>query len=202
MCIIGPMATVSSTRTPADLALAVKKAVAALADLQKELGVSAPSYTAKQKRRTARFRTGGESVIATIANVATHTGTTVATLPLDEMKDLLAMATSVERLHLHVEKLDKDLSAFVFGARAAAWSTAMQYYALLQRMAKRNGNIAKLLEPVKKFMSVHDPRPRRVEGEPSRATQRAVKKAKKAIARLPPAAVDQAIAERAAKKKG
>lgn len=179
----------------------MKKAIATIKALQKELGIVGPNLTAKQKRLTARYRTGGNRVIATISDVARHTGTTVGTLPLDEMSELLAMATTVEELRSHLGDFDKRVSDFVFSARAAAWSSAMQYYALLQRMAKRNGTIAEMLQPVKKFMSVHDPRARRVEGEPSRASQRAVKKAKKAIARLPPAAVDQAIAERAAKKK-
>jgi hypothetical protein len=159
------MRTVSSTRTPAELALAVRKAIATLHALEKDLGISAPNLTARQKQRTARYRKGGDSVIGTLSAVATQSGATVGTLPVDEMHDMLAMAKSVDELRLKLSIFDAHLSAFAFSARAAAWSTAMQYYALLQRMAKRNGNIAEALAPVTKFMSMHDPRRKRAAGK-------------------------------------
>jgi hypothetical protein len=198
------MRTVSSTRTASALALAVKDAMAKLEELERELGISAPTLSPVQKKHTARFRKGGDKVIATLANVATQSGTTVGALPVSEMTDLLAMADSIVRLRQCVGKLDGMLGSFVFTARATAWSTAMHYYALLQRMAKRNGEIAKTLEPVKKFMSVHDPRPKRAVGDASRSAERAVKKAQRTLAGAPKAVVEQVDAEmaaRAAKKK-
>jgi hypothetical protein len=197
--MIALMATVTASRTPAQLAQLVKQAIAEIDALEEGLGVTAPNLSAAAKRRTARYRKGGSKVISTIGSIAKQNGLELPRIPVSEMSDQMAIADAIESLGWRVTSLQSRLANVVFSARAGAWQTAMQYYALLQRIARRNAAIAKALEPVTKFMSVHDPRRKRQVGDPTRAQERAVKKAAKVLARNP-AAVDVAAAQAAKRK--
>jgi hypothetical protein len=175
------MRTVKATRTPAELTRAVSRAIQALDALQQELGITAPTLSSAMKRHTARYRKGGHKVISTIGSVASQQRVDFPGSPVSEMRDQLAIADAIDALATRVEKLKLYLDNFVFSARADAWQTAMQYYALLRRMARTNGEIAVALEPVTKFMSMHDPRGKRQVGEPTRPQVRAVKRATKVL---------------------
>jgi hypothetical protein len=175
------MPTIAVSHTPAELRRVVQEAMAAIEALEQGLGIKAPTLSAAAKRRTARYRKGGDQMIATIGNIARHNRLEAPRMPVSQMTDLLKIATAIEGLNQRVTKLQLKLSTAVFCARAEAWQTAMLYYALLQRVARRNAEITAALAPVKKFMSVHDPRPKRQPGEPSRAQVRAAKRAQKVL---------------------
>jgi hypothetical protein len=176
------MPTVTVKHTPEELARVVEEAVAAIQALERGLGIKAPNLTASGKRRTARYRKGGAKMIVIIGNIARQNHLEAPLLPVSQMADSLSIAAALERLGDSVTILQARLATAVFCARADAWQTAMQYYALLQRVARRNSGVAAQLEPVKKFMSVHDPRPKRQPGEPSRTQVRAAKRAQKVLA--------------------
>jgi hypothetical protein len=182
------MATVTTTRTPAELAQVVKDAIAAIDALEKGLGITAPSLSPTMKRHTARYRKGGDAVISTIGSIVAQNRLEFPRTPVSEMRNLMAIADTIERLRSRTALLQIHLAAMIFSARASAWQTAMQYYALLKRVARKNGEIRKTLEPVAKFMSMHDPRKKRQVGEPTRPAQRAAKKAAKVLERSPAAA--------------
>jgi hypothetical protein len=191
-CMIAPMAAVTVNRTLADLTRAVQEAIATIDALEKGLGVKAPNLSPASKRRTARYRKGGDKVISTIGSVALQQRLDLPRMPVSEMADQLQIASTISSLLLRVTILGATLGNIVFSARADAWQTAMQYYALLQRVARRNTQVAAALEPVTRFMSVHDPRRKRQVGDPTRPQERAVKKAQRTLARLPPAAIEAA----------
>lgn len=195
-CEMSRMPRVTANRTPAELTSAVNRAIADLDALDEELGIVVPKLSPSMKRRTARYRKGGSKLIAILGNVARQQGVDFPSSPVSEMMEQLAIANALEALAMRVTVLETHLGNAVFSARATAWQSAMQYYALLRRMARSNRELATALEPVKQYMSMHDPRGKKVVGEPSRRTERAVKKAQKVVARNPAAA-----AEMAAKKK-
>lgn len=103
-------------------------------------------------------------------------------MPVSDMADQLAIAKAVQALITRLTTFQAHLSNAVFSARADAWQIAVQYYALFQRLARSNRKVATQLEPVRKFMSVHDPRPKRDVGDPTRAQVRAAKRAQKVLA--------------------
>ena len=179
------MLTVKVTRTPAELTRAVDRAIQAVDALEQELGIKAPRLSPTQKRHTARYRKGGHKVISTVGSVASQQRVDFPGSPVSQMIEQLAIADAIEALGSRVEKLQLDLANVVFSARADAWRTAMQYYALLRRMAQNNREIAAALEPVTKFMSMHDPRGKKPVGELTRPQTRALKKAVKVLERDP-----------------
>ena len=195
-CEISRMPKVSASRTPAELASAVQRAIADLDALDEDLGIVVPKLSPSMKRHTARYRKGGEKLIAILGNLARQQGVDFPSSPVSEMTEQLAIANALEALTMRVTVLQTHLGNAVFSARASAWQSAMQYYALLRRMARSNRELAAALEPVKQYMSMHDPRGKKVVGEPSRRTERAVKKAQKVVARYP-----EAAAEMVARKK-
>jgi hypothetical protein len=176
------------TKTPsaAQLAESVEKAVAALDALEKGLGITAPPISAVVKRHTARFKKGGDKVVAVIGDLAGAKGLESGVLQVAQMNEQLATGAALMPLVLRLAKLSARIDDIIFGQRAAAWKTAMDFYAILQRQARSDAGIARGLQPVTKFMSMHDPRKKRPPGGPTRASEKSAKKAVAVLERNAP----------------
>jgi hypothetical protein len=146
-----------SARAKAALDAYVAQSKSKLDDVESKLGSEAPQLTADDKRRTAKFRRGAERIIPHIGTMLTAAGIDTAGLSVEQMISDLERAQSLAELQRRVEALLKRVSDEVFAAQASSWNTAMAGYALLQRKARNNGDIAAQLEPVTTFFAYRTP---------------------------------------------
>jgi hypothetical protein len=146
-----------SARAKAALIAFVAQSKTKLDDVEAKLGTQAPQLTADDKRRTAKFRKGAERIIPHVATVLTAAGIDAPGLSVDQMVSDLERAQTLGDLQRRLEALLKRVSDEVFAAQASSWNTAMAGYAVLQRVARKNGDIATLLEPVATFFAYRTP---------------------------------------------
>src|SRR4029077_18762715 len=65
-------------------------------------------------------------------------------------------AQTLAPLQSRLQKITKRVDDEVFGAQTEAWDMGLQFYSLIRRRAKTDGNIQKAVEPlVKSFSSRH-----------------------------------------------
>ncbi len=145
----------------AQLVQSVKAAVAALDAIEKSLGFSVTPMSGSDKRHTARFKKGGEKVVEVVGNMATQHDLESGALKVAPMKEQLATANALSPLVTRLSLFSGMVDEVVFAQKAAAWQTAMRFYAMLRRIARNDNTVAVGLKPVTQFMSMHDPRRKR-----------------------------------------
>jgi hypothetical protein len=131
------------------------------------------------------MRKGGEAIAATIGALAQQHQ---AELPSVQVAPMIAALSKVETLQplvTSVAAFAQRLDDTVFSAQSAAWTIALQLYALLQRMAATNGALASALAPVTDFMAYRHPAAREP-GQPTKPQQRALKKSVAKVKKLAP----------------
>jgi len=140
--------TSTSPALPAnDLDTTVTQAIGQLSAIETSLG-TAPPITATDKRRSIKMRKGGEAIAATIGALAQQHQ---AELPSVQVAPMIAALSKVETLQplvTSVAAFAQRLDDTVFSAQSAAWTIALQLYALLQRMAATNGALASALPAI------------------------------------------------------
>jgi hypothetical protein len=146
-----------SARSGAMLEAFVAQSKSKLDDVEAKLGTEAPQLTADDKRRTAKLRKGGDRIVEHLGVVLASARIDAAGLSVDQMLSDLERAQTLEELQRRIDSLSKRVSDEVFAARASSWSTAMAGYAVLQRMANNNGEIAAQIEPVATFFAYRTP---------------------------------------------
>ena len=146
-----------SVRSGAALMAFVAQSKSKLDEVEAKLGTEAPQLTADDKRRTAKLRKGADRIVAHLGVVLTSAGIDAAGLSVDQMLSDLERAQTLEELQRRIDSLSKRVSDEVFAARASSWTTAMAGYAVLQRLAKKNGDVATQIEPVVTFFAYRTP---------------------------------------------
>ncbi len=146
-----------SIRSGAMLKAFVMQSKAKLDDVESKLGTEAPQLTADDKRRTAKLRKGADRIVAHLGVVLTSARIDAAGLSVDQMLSDLERAQTLEELQRRIDSLSKRVSDEIFAARASSWSTAMAGYAVLQRMARKNGEISEQIAPVATFFAYRTP---------------------------------------------
>jgi hypothetical protein len=146
--------SVKSNPTLADV---VTEANGHLADTEAKLGPQAPQLTADDKRRSVKFRKGAERIIPALAALLRSAGIDATGLSVDQMTSDLQRAQTLQPLQARLQSMLKRVGDEVFTAQASSLGTAMSGYAVLQHMAKRNGDIATQLEPISSFFAYRNP---------------------------------------------
>ena len=124
-----------------------------LADIERALGVPPAALTAKDKRRTVRVRKGADAVMRQIVQlVATHRLESEA-LDAEAIVAPLQIAAALGALEIGLRRATKRISDQRFLATADAWTAALQFYALLQRRALVDGDVAAGLAPIEEFFA-------------------------------------------------
>jgi hypothetical protein len=187
-----PPAPPAPTPTPAPsptpdpnvaLAAYVQQTVATLDGVEAQLG-SDPPLTPKDKRHAAKMRKGGANAVSTIGNLATQNQLESPALQVAAMMTLLGKAQALQPLVDRLAEFVKHVGDLIFSAQSQSWEMAMQYYALLQRRAVADAELAKSLQPVAQFFAYRHPSVKKPVGSPTTKQVNAAKKAKRTLAKV------------------
>ena len=119
----------------------VKDITVALDKAEARLGPEAPAITTTQKQRTPKPRKGSEKVLATLAPIVQQHGLESSSLSSVVMLGRLEAAQTLLPLQTRMQKTLKRVSDELFSAQSDAWSMGLQFYSLLQRRAKSDGEL-------------------------------------------------------------
>jgi hypothetical protein len=141
-----------------------------------------PSLAPKDRRRAAKLRKGGGPIVTQVGSLASQQQLESPALQVATMLMLLGKAGALQPLVNRLAAFVKHVSDVMFAAQSQAWAMAMQYYALLRRRAKTDGELARALEPVTQFLAYRHPSTRAPVGSPTKRQVHAAKKAQHALA--------------------
>jgi hypothetical protein len=116
--------------------------------------------------------------------LATHFGVESTVLQADEMLLALANALALAPLLPRLEEFHKHVGDLLFLGKNAAWSDALQLYALLQRRARVDGAIAEALAPVAALFAPPPAAPGSTPKRTARANARALERLKESAPEL------------------
>lgn len=109
--------------------------------------------SADEKKRLLGFRPGGETVVALVAALAEKYGVHLADMPIDGMRNDLALAQTftpvVSQLALMASWGEDTVSA----ARSEAWQATTGNYSVLSRVAEANPSLAAEIKPAREFFA-------------------------------------------------
>ena len=138
---------------------------------------SPPALTATDRKRSSKLRKGGEAVIPAVAALANQFGLAVPGLPTATMLAQLNKAQSLVPLHKQMVTALKKVEDSIFLAHSESWSSTTVHYTMLQRLAKKDGDLAKALAPVSQFFAARS-RPVEQAEEAKRGHRKGVKEPK------------------------
>jgi hypothetical protein len=175
-----PSLTTASTVTSTGLAALVAQLSAALDAAEAQMGAGPTATTAAQKRARAKPRRGGDKAIAQLAPIVKQFGLDSASLSSDQMLSRNQLAQTLIPLQARLQKITKRVDDDVFGAQADAWDIGLQFYSLLRRRAKVDGNVAQAIAPLAKSFAYRNPKVR--EGKPGKVATRVKARLKETVA--------------------
>ena len=148
-----------STARAANVALLalVKELTAILDGAEARLGPEPPALTTPEKRRRSKPRKGAERVLIMIAPIVQQHGLDSASLNTVDMLARYDAAQTLVPLKARLTKMFKRVDDELFNAQTDAWKMGLQFYSLLQRRAKANGDIANSIAPLVKVFSYRHP---------------------------------------------
>jgi hypothetical protein len=164
----------------AGLAAYVQQAVAALDAIEVALGAN-PPLSGSQKLHAAKLRKGGEKAIGQIGSLATQHQLAPPALPSSVMVAQLERAQLLRPLAARLAAFTKHVDDLVFTAQGTSWSMALQLYALLQRRAIVDSELAAALQPVADLFAYRHPSTKAPVGSPTKPQRRAVAEAKRVL---------------------
>jgi hypothetical protein len=163
---------------------AVALALAALDAAESALAITDPPLTPKEKRHAAKLRKGGEKYVVQIGSLAAQYKLETAAMDVATLPVLVGKADALQPLADRLAALGKRVGDCIFAAQSQAWDTGMQYYALLKRVAKSNGELATALQPVTDFLAYRHPSTKPAPGQPTTRQVNAAKKAQQKLAKV------------------
>ena len=137
-----------------------------------------PTLTPIQKRHGAKLRKGGQPIFAQIGNLAEQEQIDSPALSVDDMTAALGKATALQPLANRVAAFQKHVEDIIFTAQSQAVVLGLQLYALLQKRAANNTELAAALAPATTFFAYRHPSTK----APGTLNKRAQKATKKALA--------------------
>jgi hypothetical protein len=180
-----PPAPAPSPQPPPDpnaaLAAFAQQAVAMIDTIAAGLGDD-PTLAPKDKRRAVRFRKGGGPIAVAIGDLAQQQQLELPSLNVATMTSLLGRANAVAPLVNRLPALVALVNDIAFAAQSQAWAMALQYYAVLRRLARTDTKLAAALQPVTQFLAYRHPSTKPAVGAPTTKQVNAAKKAQKALA--------------------
>jgi len=147
----------TSRSTNVGLASLVKELTALLDEAETRLGPEPPALTAAEKKRASKPRKGSEKLLRAMAQAVERIGLDSEGLNAAMMLGRLADAETLTPLHARLEKMNKRVSDEMFTARGDAWAMALQFYAVLKRMARTDGEVAVSIEPLRTSFAYRHP---------------------------------------------
>jgi hypothetical protein len=183
------------TPTPADpnaaLEQYVQQTIAQLDADEVELG-NDPALTPAQKRHALKFRKGGDKIIAQIGNLAQQQQLESPALNVSDMLATLGKAQALQPLSDRVAAFAKHIGDVLFKAESDSLAMAQQFYALLQRRALTDAELATSMAPVVAFFA-RKSKPQAL-GTPTKPQKKATAKAVKTLKKNAPQMLQGATA--------
>ena len=167
----------------AALLLYVQQTVAALDTVEVGLGAD-PALTPAQKRHALKFRKGGDKIIGQIGNLAHQQQLDSPGLNVADMVTTLGKAQALQPLSDRVAAFAKHIDDVIFKSEGDSLAMAQQFYALLQRRALTDGELATAMVPVVTYFA-RKPKAK-VAGAPTRPQKKATAKAVKTLKKNAP----------------
>jgi hypothetical protein len=161
----------------------VQQAVSDLDAVEVSLG-SDPFLSPAQKRHAAKLRKGGAVILAQIGNLATQQQLESPALQVSDMTVSLGKAQALQPLADRLAAFSRHVDDIIFTSQSSALVTGLQFYALLQRRAKANAELASSLAPVVAFFARK--RGPLAPGELTKPQKRATRKAAKTLKKNAP----------------
>jgi hypothetical protein len=150
---------------------------------------AAPALTKADVQRSAKLRKGGESVVKTVTSLSDRFGLVVPSYPTATLVQKIDQAESLANLHQELVNATKHVADTIFQAQSQSWSGATAHYTMLRRLAQKDGNVNKALQPVIQFFAARsasvekeakESRGGAVKGSAKATTYRATKRAEEA----------------------
>ncbi len=161
----------------------VQQTVSSLDAVEVSLGAD-PALSPAQKRHAARLRKGGGPVLQQIGNLATQQQLESPALQVSDMTMSLGKAQALQPLADRLAAFSKHVNDVIFISQSSALVIGQQFYALLQRRAKADSELAAALAPVQAFFAR---RPvAKAPGELTKLQKKATKKAQKTLEKNAP----------------
>ena len=144
-------ATAATTATPDGSVVSLVPHITEFLDaIEPTLSAQGPALTGIQKRRALKARKGAERYLALLAPIAQQHGLDSESLSSTTLLTRLEDASTLQPVQTRLQNLSKRVSDELFSAQSDAWNMGLQFYAVLRRRAKVDGNVAQALEPVTK----------------------------------------------------
>jgi hypothetical protein len=116
--------------------------------IAKVLAPYAVTLTTVQRRAQTKFRKEGDTVIPTLARLATESGLASAALDVDTMQKQAELAGMLIPLHTSLKTLSDTVGDTVLSAHGDSWHTATTLHGALVRVATRNPGLRRDMEVV------------------------------------------------------
>jgi len=161
----------------------VQQTVSSLDAVEVSLGAD-PALSPAQKRHAAKLRKGGGPVLQQIGNLATQQQLESPALQVGDMTVSLGKAQALQPLADRLVAFSKHVNDVIFISQSSALVIGQQFYALLQRRAKTDSELAAALAPVVAFFAR---RPvAKAPGELTKPQKKATTKAMKTVKKNAP----------------
>jgi hypothetical protein len=166
------------------LAAYVQQAVTMFDSLEQALGAD-PALTPVQKRHSSKMRKGGQPIVLQIGNLVQQHGLESPALPVSAMVEEVDKVEALQPLADRLAAFLKHVNDLIFTADSAAWTDALQLYALLQRRATTDTELAASLAPITQFFAYRHPSTKQP-GSPTKRQRQATAKALKTLKQTAP----------------
>ncbi len=127
-----------------------------VADVRAILDKIAPytvTLSAEERSATVKMRTGGETIVARVGELAQAHAITLPQASVDGMLADLTLAQRLRPLASAIEQLSKRLDDTVLEAQSECWWTTTALYTALSRVAGANAALEAELKPVIEFFA-------------------------------------------------
>ncbi len=153
----------------------VTQAVSELDALEAQLGADPPISPA-DKQHSSRMRKGGANVLTMITALATQHGIESPAMQVAPIAEEAGRASALQPLSNRLAAFGKHVDDLIFQAQSAAWDGGLQFYAVLQRLARSDNDLAAALQPVTQFFAYRHKTPQPA-GTPTKRQRKATTKA-------------------------
>lgn len=131
----------------------VTQITSTIAKAESTFPVEGEALTTLDKKHSVKPRKGADNIVRAIAELAKAHGLDSSALHSDGMLESLDTAAALAPLVAVLEKMTKRVADAQYSATSSAWANALQFYALLQRRAQSDGQLAASLDPISTFFA-------------------------------------------------
>jgi hypothetical protein len=136
---------------PAPSVERIAKLIAEARGLFDKLAPFTLKLDAKARRRTLKFRTGGDSVVKELGKLLVKYGLAGSKDFNASMASHLQAADQLAALLSEIASMEKALSDTVLYHRSQSWASVVQTYAVLEAFSRSNAMLKRDLEPVQAY---------------------------------------------------